>query len=149
MIFYSKSHTPFRLPVSADNRHPRQQRSLLNSKLLRIWRLSTKDHVFSMQIHYLLSILHLKCVFTMWYQYFCRLEDDTKKKIHDKNVRFIFKKLNPESKYCVCATCSRGVPHAVVARVTNAALRASSQYLDLSDERTCLFTFSGNVMMQC
>ncbi len=58
MTFYSKSPTPFRLPVAADHKHPRQQRFLLTSQLLRMWRLSTNDVIFSIQVRRTLSILH-------------------------------------------------------------------------------------------
>jgi hypothetical protein len=55
--FFSKTLTPFRLPLAADKRPSRYQVSLFQSQLLRMWRLSTCNNTFSMQIQSLLAHL--------------------------------------------------------------------------------------------
>ena len=57
LSFYSKTSLLFRLPFASDNRPISQQQSLFQSQLLRMWRLATKDNLFSMHVRLLISQL--------------------------------------------------------------------------------------------
>jgi hypothetical protein len=50
ITFYSKLNAFFRIPLSSDKRSAHRNINLLNSQLLRMWRLSLDDKVFSSQI---------------------------------------------------------------------------------------------------
>ena len=57
LSFYSKTACPFRLPLAADQRTKVQNKNIFISQILRMWRLSTNNTYFSMQICCLLTYL--------------------------------------------------------------------------------------------